>query len=208
MDAVSLEAILRAFNAPISEQQAWALSFQTSRCLPPGPLPRSLTSEDLVVTRDGSVRVLSPPTGQSPPQTSSSSHHALPDTGSKDFWFSLGHLIYSALDFRIPKSKERVLDRHLVDFIDRLTTKEDEGSCDEGIENDEEDSSPATQQPVTRASVMQVSDLRPSASVPPLTSVLLPRIPCRCAQPTCLLLCIPRLTSATSVVPCTSSTRS
>ena len=55
-DGTSVEAICRAFNAPINEEQAWALFYQTTRHLP-ARLPRSFTTKDLLIARDGSVRL-------------------------------------------------------------------------------------------------------------------------------------------------------
>lgn len=52
--------------------------------------------------------------------------------------------------------EERILEPELESFIEKLVTKEDEGSCDEGIENDEEDAAHPTEQPLTRESVLQV----------------------------------------------------
>lgn len=65
--------------------------------------------------------------------------------------------MYSALDYGLTESEERVLDPDLEALIVKLTTKEDEGSCDEGIENDEDESAPPIQQPLTRSSLLQVS---------------------------------------------------
>jgi spire-like protein len=77
----------------------------------------------------------------------------------KDFLISLGRLLYSALDYGLSETVERVLDPDLENFIVKLTTQEDEGSCDEGIENDEDESAPPLLQPLTRTSVLQVSNL-------------------------------------------------
>lgn len=166
-EGASVEAILRAFNAPINEEQCWALCFQTVRHLT-SPVPACLTPKDLVVGRDGTVRILSAPTGTS----SSLSRHSLTllaahDASEKDFLMSLGRLLYSALDYGLMESEERVLDPELEALIVKLTTKEDEGSCDEGIENDEDESAPPIQQPLTRSSVLQVS---------------------KCPTPTCVLI--------------------
>ena len=51
-----VEAILRAFNGPISEEQAWALCYQTVRYVC-RPLPASLSTRDLFIFSDGSVRI-------------------------------------------------------------------------------------------------------------------------------------------------------
>lgn len=153
----SVEAVLRAFNGPINEPQAWALCFQTVKHLS-HPFPSSLTTKDLILDRDGSVRLRSTATGESRPHSvpadrCSTDGHA----SEKEFLFSLGRLLYAALDFGLRETEERVLEPELESFIEKLVTKEDEGSCDEGIENDEEDSAHPTQQPLTRESVLQVS---------------------------------------------------
>lgn len=156
---VSVEAILRAFNAPINEEQAWAICFQTLRHLT-GPLPPQVTIKHLHLCRDGAVLVKPAPTGTLSPCVLRPSSH-LPlftehDASEKDFLTSLGRLLYDALDFGLSETEERVLDPHLEAFIVMLTTKEDEGSSDEGIENDEEDSASHIQLPLTRTSVLQV----------------------------------------------------
>lgn len=83
----------------------------------------------------------------------------------KVFLYLLGRVLYEALDYGLSESEERLLEPHLESFIVKLTTKEDdeEGSCDEGIENDSEDdeSSPSSVRTniLTIESVLQVSVL-------------------------------------------------
>lgn len=64
MADVSVEAVLEAFNGPINEEQAWAICFQTVKHLS-HPFPSCLTTKDLILDRDGSVRLRSTSTGES-----------------------------------------------------------------------------------------------------------------------------------------------
>lgn len=155
-----MEAILRAFNAPINQEQAYALCFQTVRQLTGQSAPAGLTTKHLILNRDGTVRINSDPNGESHVHPSSCGQlTSVSDRNAseKDFLVSLGRLLYSALDYGLSETVERVLDPELELFIVKLTTHEDEGSCDEGIENDEDESAPPLQQPLTRTSVLQVS---------------------------------------------------
>jgi hypothetical protein len=53
----SVEAILRAFNAPINQEQAYALCFQTVRQLTGQSVPAGLTTKHLILNKDGTVRI-------------------------------------------------------------------------------------------------------------------------------------------------------
>ncbi|KAM6217699.1 protein spire homolog 1 [Rhynchocyon petersi] len=138
-DTLSLEEILRLYNQPINEEQAWAVCYQCCGSLRSGvtrrpPHPRALSAAHVQVWRDGAV-TLAPTEDQ------------LPDTGKLECFHcteaevieSLGIIIYKALDYGLKENEERELSPPLEKLIDLMAnTIEADGSNDEGYEAAEE----------------------------------------------------------------------
>nr|XP_033790009.1 protein spire homolog 1 isoform X2 [Geotrypetes seraphini] len=128
-DALSLEEILRLYNQPINEEQAWAVCYQCCGALSaPGGQRRSrrlLGAADIRIRRDGTVCTGTP---------------AADKLGSSQCTEtqvieSLGIIIYKALDYSLKENEERELSPPLEQLIDHMTnTIETDGSQDEGYE--------------------------------------------------------------------------
>ncbi|XP_059737042.1 protein spire homolog 1 isoform X6 [Bos taurus] len=132
-DALSLEEILRLYNQPINEEQAWAVCYQccgSLRAADAGrrqPRRRVRSAAQIRLWRDGAV-TLAPATG---------------DAGKVEYSHctetevieSLGIIIYKALDYGLKENEERELSPPLEQLIDRMAnTVEADGSNDEGYE--------------------------------------------------------------------------
>uniref|UniRef100_A0A8C5D7V7 KIND domain-containing protein n=1 Tax=Gouania willdenowi TaxID=441366 RepID=A0A8C5D7V7_GOUWI len=141
---LSLEDILRLYNQPINEEQAWAVCYQCCRTLvkkrrgrsgsdagsgasSSAALHRIAGPGDVRIQRDGSVRVDSS------------------DNNSKHTPFvieSLGIMIYKALDYGLKENEERELSPPLEQLIDLMTNmgEAEKDACpDEGYEATEEE---------------------------------------------------------------------
>ncbi|XP_069709883.1 protein spire homolog 1 isoform X2 [Phaenicophaeus curvirostris] len=145
-EALWLEEILRLYNQPINEEQAWAVCYQCCRSLrrqhrlgPSGAIAR------LRVCRDGTVtaeRGQSRPGSAGPADKSGPSHCT-----EMEVIESLGIIIYKALDYGLKDNEERELSPPLEQLIDHMTnTTETDGSrdegydaLDEGVEDDDHD---------------------------------------------------------------------
>ncbi|KAF4024850.1 hypothetical protein G4228_016758 [Cervus hanglu yarkandensis] len=132
-DALSLEEILRLYNQPINEEQAWAVCYQccgSLRAADAGrrqPRRRVRSAAQIRLWKDGAV-TLAPATG---------------DAGKVEYSHctetevieSLGIIIYKALDYGLKENEERELSPPLEQLIDRMAnTVEADGSNDEGYE--------------------------------------------------------------------------
>ncbi|XP_055415139.1 protein spire homolog 1 isoform X2 [Bubalus kerabau] len=132
-DALSLEEILRLYNQPINEEQAWAVCYQCCGSLRAADAGRRQTrrrvrsAAQIRLWRDGAV-TLAPATG---------------DAGKVEYSHctetevieSLGIIIYKALDYGLKENEERELSPPLEQLIDRMAnTVEADGSNDEGYE--------------------------------------------------------------------------
>uniref|UniRef100_A0A2K6LMY9 Spire type actin nucleation factor 1 n=1 Tax=Rhinopithecus bieti TaxID=61621 RepID=A0A2K6LMY9_RHIBE len=131
-DALSLEEILRLYNQPHHEEQAWPLCYQCCASLaarpPRQPRRRVRSAAQIRVWRDGAV-TLAPAAddaGEPPPVAG-------------EVIESLGIIIYKALDYGLKENEERELSPPLEQLIDRMAnTVEADGSNDEGYEAAEE----------------------------------------------------------------------
>ncbi|XP_039319456.1 protein spire homolog 1 isoform X1 [Saimiri boliviensis] len=142
-DALSLEEILRLYNQPINEEQAWAVCYQccgslraAARRRQPGRRVRS--AAQIRVWRDGAV-TLAPAAddaGEPPPAAGKLGYSQCTETEVIE---SLGIIIYKALDYGLKENEERELSPPLEQLIDHMAnTVEADGSNDEGYEAAEE----------------------------------------------------------------------
>ncbi|XP_041775090.1 protein spire isoform X4 [Anopheles merus] len=132
--SVTLEEILKTFNAPISEDQAWALIYQTSRMYKarlqePGCRLRDLRlplhPHQLNVQKDGSCNVTA----------RTDKELCIPST-QKKILLKLGIVVYRALDYNLPTSEDCQISHELEELIDFMTSEDND---DEGIERDSEE---------------------------------------------------------------------
>ncbi|XP_069906612.1 protein spire homolog 1 isoform X4 [Oryctolagus cuniculus] len=150
-DALSLEEILRLYNQPINEEQAWAVCYQCCGSLRAAaarrrqPRRRVRSAEQIRIWRDGAV-TLAPAAGdegEPPPTAGKLGYSQCTETEVIE---SLGIIIYKALDYGLKENEERELSPPLEQLIDHMAnTIEADGSNDEGYEaadeglEDEED---------------------------------------------------------------------
>lgn len=137
-DALSLEEILRLYNQPINEEQAWAVCFQCCGSLRAAarrqPHRRVHSAAQIRVWRDGAV-TLAPAAdeeGEPPPASGKLGYSHCTETEVIE---SLGIIIYKALDYGLKENEERELSPPLEQLIDQMAnTSEADGSNDEGYE--------------------------------------------------------------------------
>ncbi|XP_049719931.1 protein spire homolog 2 isoform X3 [Elephas maximus indicus] len=136
---LSLEEVLKAYEQPINEEQAWAVCFQCCRGLrgAPGGRRRIRDTADILLRRDGSVGARREP-GSPEPTTM-----VVPPASSEaQMVQSLGFAIYRALDWGLDESEERELSPQLERLIDLMANSDsDDGGCgaDEGYGGPEEE---------------------------------------------------------------------
>ncbi|XP_045671098.1 protein spire homolog 1 isoform X2 [Ursus americanus] len=148
-DALSLEEILRLYNQPINEEQAWAVCYQccgSLRAADAGrrqPRRRVRSAAQIRVWRDGAVTLAPDDAGEPPPAAGKLGYSRCTETEVIE---SLGIVIYKALDYGLKENEERELSPPLEQLIDHMAnTVEADGSNDEGYEaadeglEDEED---------------------------------------------------------------------
>ncbi|XP_054579999.1 protein spire homolog 1 isoform X2 [Eptesicus fuscus] len=149
-DALSLEEILRLYNQPINEEQAWAVCYQccgSLRAAGAGRQPRRRvrSAAQIRVWRDGQV-TLAPAAGDAGEPPASAGKLGYSHCTETEVIESLGIIIYKALDYGLKENEERELSPPLEQLIDHMAnTVEADGSNDEGYEaadeglEDEED---------------------------------------------------------------------
>ncbi|XP_032875308.1 protein spire homolog 1 isoform X3 [Amblyraja radiata] len=144
---LSLEQILRLYNQPLNEEQAWAVCYQCCRALRRCRSPsRSLAADGhlpwsrlcgagaVLLHRDGNISI----------RGDSGKGESMGCT-ELEVIESVGILVYKALDWGLKDNEERELSPPLEHLIDRMTNILDEGvgaegSLDEGYDGqDEED---------------------------------------------------------------------
>ncbi|XP_070356808.1 protein spire homolog 2 isoform X7 [Equus asinus] len=137
---LSLEEVLKAYEQPINEEQAWAVCFQGCRGLrgAPGGRRRIRDTADILLRRDGSVGARREP-GAAEPTTMVVS----PASSEAQMVQSLGFAIYRALDWGLDESEERELSPQLERLIDLMANNDCEdggcGAADEGYGGPEEE---------------------------------------------------------------------
>ncbi|XP_041963790.1 protein spire homolog 1 isoform X1 [Alosa sapidissima] len=165
---LSLEEILKLYNQPINEEQAWAVCYQCCRSLAQGHKGRNSKSAgavavgsarridgpaDVRIYKDGVIRLQHHGTG---PET-----FASPCT-SKQVIESLGIMIYKALDYGLKENEERELSPPLEKLIDLMTNMADaeRDTCpDEGYEATEEEDEEGDDDPTLACSVRSYREI-------------------------------------------------
>ncbi|XP_071670627.1 protein spire homolog 2 isoform X1 [Patagioenas fasciata] len=146
---LSLEEVLKCYEQPLNEEQAWALCFQSCRAAPAGPAA-PLRTADIRLRGDGSVVLPAPPPGLPPLLTPSAEAQPVLESGrgpagaiSLQMVQSLGFAIYRALDWGLDENEERELSPRLEQLIDLMTNSDSEDSgcatADEGYGGQEEE---------------------------------------------------------------------
>ncbi|KAM6224685.1 protein spire homolog 2 [Rhynchocyon petersi] len=135
---LSLEEVLKAYEQPINEEQAWAVCFQGCRGLRGAPGSRRIRdTADILLRRDGSVGARPAPGAQEPMTMVMS-----PASSEAQMVQSLGFAIYRALDWGLDESEERELSPQLERLIDLMANSDSEDSscgADEGYGGPEEE---------------------------------------------------------------------
>uniref|UniRef100_A0A8D0Y8L2 KIND domain-containing protein n=1 Tax=Sus scrofa TaxID=9823 RepID=A0A8D0Y8L2_PIG len=142
--ALSLEEILRLYNQPINEEQAWAVCYQCCGSLRASdagrrqPRRRVRSAAQIRVWRDGAV-TLEPAAGDAGEPAPASGKLGYSHCTETEVIESLGIIIYKALDYGLKENEERELSPPLEQLIDGMAnTAEADGSNDEGYEAAEE----------------------------------------------------------------------
>src|SRR5256885_928205 len=125
---LSLQAILSAFNNPISEEQAWALchqlvkhivqelqletyDLQNDQLNQRNKLSTINSLEDVIILKDGNVRIRE---NRRPSSAKPSS------TSTTKFLSSLGGILFKALDYGLSEQEEPILSPSLEKLIECL----------------------------------------------------------------------------------------
>uniref|UniRef100_A0AAQ6AKB4 KIND domain-containing protein n=1 Tax=Amphiprion ocellaris TaxID=80972 RepID=A0AAQ6AKB4_AMPOC len=139
---LSLEEILRLYNQPINEEQAWAVCYQCCRTLARKHRGRRSSSAAAAAAgKDGSVRaemwaLIGSRRGPMPTESGRGWAHCFAVIES------LGIMIYKALDYGLKENEERELSPPLEQLIDLMTNMaevEKDACPDEGYEATEEE---------------------------------------------------------------------
>ncbi|RWS08449.1 protein spire 1-like protein, partial [Dinothrombium tinctorium] len=140
-NCLNLVSILQAFNAPINEEQSWAICYQTIKCIQAADHKHQLCPishpKYLFIHKDGTVHEKSIKAKDADRPIASSLSAVL---------YSFGVTLYQALDYGLSEDEERNLDPNLELLIEYLTfdesndgykkIEEDKDTKDEGIERD------------------------------------------------------------------------
>ncbi|XP_008309606.1 protein spire homolog 2 [Cynoglossus semilaevis] len=146
---LSLEEVLKSYEQPINEEQAWAVCYQccSGLRLPRPPAQAATRVKDpssILLHRDGTVWLRPDP--RNPGDTDG---HRPPVTTENQLVQSLGVAIYRALDWGLDDSEERELSPQLERLIERMvgssgqsayrSTSIRNGTTDEGYSGQEEE---------------------------------------------------------------------
>ncbi|XP_076687048.1 spire type actin nucleation factor isoform X2 [Andrena cerasifolii] len=137
---LNLRDILLSFNGPVSQEQAWALCYQTAKTLsrlPDNNFYELSELSQIVLHKDGDVWLGDLIESKQPP------------VSEQKAMFSLGMMIFKALDFGLDEQEERPLSPDLEALITLMTSSNEEcegeteerpqETDDEGIERDSSD---------------------------------------------------------------------
>uniref|UniRef100_A0A452ICM4 KIND domain-containing protein n=1 Tax=Gopherus agassizii TaxID=38772 RepID=A0A452ICM4_9SAUR len=138
---LSLEQVLKSYEQPINEEQAWAVCYQCCRGLAGAegrwrPAGRIRDTADILLHKDGTVTARGEQGSAELPLTLSPSTEA-------QMVQSLGFAIYRALDWGLDESEERELSPQLEKLIDLMANSDsDDSGCsmaDEGYGGQDEE---------------------------------------------------------------------
>ncbi|XP_069491666.1 protein spire homolog 2 isoform X2 [Ambystoma mexicanum] len=158
---LSLEQVLKCYEQPVNEEQAWALTFQSCRGMrgpggaPAGRLPGP---SGLVLHRDGTVTVRDPEQRDPVPMSVAVENQMVQ---------SLGFAIYRALDWGLEDNEERELSPQLEQLIDLMANSDSESTSgsamDEGYggqeDEEEADGTPKALRPFQQVMMVCASRL-------------------------------------------------
>uniref|UniRef100_A0A3Q3S817 Spire-type actin nucleation factor 2 n=1 Tax=Mastacembelus armatus TaxID=205130 RepID=A0A3Q3S817_9TELE len=144
---LSLEEVLKSYEQPINEEQAWAVCYQCCSGLrvprpPTGRVNRVKDPSSILLHRDGTVSL------QQEPHNDDTDGPPLLRSAERQLVQSLGVAIYRALDWGLDDSEERELSPQLEHLIERMAAGEQgaEGNStarnttnDEGYSGQEEE---------------------------------------------------------------------
>ncbi|RXM29561.1 Protein spire-like 2 [Acipenser ruthenus] len=147
---LSLEEVLKCYEQPINEEQAWAVCYQCCRGLSqllPGEDQREFgrvkDPGSVLLHKDGTVTLYRD-------QSTQDANRKLSEQATSD-GKSLGFAIYRALDWGLDDSEERELSPQLEQLIDLMANGDSEGgssgTADEGYSGQEEEEEPETEGP-------------------------------------------------------------
>ncbi|XP_060741829.1 LOW QUALITY PROTEIN: protein spire homolog 2 [Tachysurus vachellii] len=124
---LSLEEVLRSYDQPLNEEQAWAVCYQ---CCRGGERYRyryrAKGPESILLHRDGTV-TLRPDTRTC---TAEGEAVSAPPFQESQLVQSMGVAIYQALDWGLADSEERDLSPHLEQLIERMVAQQDHESAE------------------------------------------------------------------------------
>ncbi|XP_028287887.1 protein spire homolog 2 [Parambassis ranga] len=133
---LSLEEVLKSYEQPINEEQAWAVCYQCCSGLrvprpPAGRVSRVKDPSSILLHRDGTVSLQPEPQQQhdgadGPPAPPAAEHQLVR---------SLGVAIYRALDWGLDDSEERELSPQLERLIERMAAGDQDGEGDSTTSN-------------------------------------------------------------------------
>ncbi|XP_069885710.1 protein spire homolog 1 isoform X2 [Dipodomys merriami] len=148
-DSLSLAEILRLYNQPINEEQAWAVCYQCCGSLRAAarrrPRRRVRSAAQIRVWRDGAVTLA--PAGDEGEPTPAAGKLGYSHCTETEVIESLGIIIYKALDYGLKENEERELSPPLEQLIDNMantveadgSNDEGYGAADEGLEDEEDE---------------------------------------------------------------------
>ncbi|XP_034735692.1 protein spire homolog 2 [Etheostoma cragini] len=145
---LSLEEVLKSYEQPINEEQAWAVCYQCCSGLrvprpPAGRVFRVKDPSSILLRRDGTVSLQ-----QEPRHNDDSDGPPPPPAAERQLVQSLGVAIYRALDWGLDDTEERELGPQLERLIERMAGGEQggeevctgrNGATDEGYSGQEEE---------------------------------------------------------------------
>uniref|UniRef100_A0A3B3DVS9 Spire-type actin nucleation factor 2 n=1 Tax=Oryzias melastigma TaxID=30732 RepID=A0A3B3DVS9_ORYME len=128
---LSLEEVLKSYEQPVNEEQAWAVVYQCCSGLrapqsPPGRLLRVKDPSSLLLYRDGTVALRRNGRTAEP-------------SPSEQLVQSLGVAIYQALDWGLDDSEERELSPQLERLIEKMVAGGQEGEAQRSTKNSTSD---------------------------------------------------------------------
>ncbi|XP_059849015.1 protein spire homolog 2 isoform X1 [Hypanus sabinus] len=164
LQVLSLDEILRAYEQPINEEQAWAVCYQCCRSLHrdwPREQVRVGRVRELaaiLLHRDGTVSLCEEQ--RRPSHADPKKKISPPLCTERQMVQSLGFAIYRALDWGLDENEERELSQQLEQLIDQMANNDSDGSngtADEGYsgQEDEEESDGSPRSVCTFEQVMK-----------------------------------------------------